>query len=48
MVLADGTDVTFVSCHRCERREWLTADGDGGWQAIPIESVLERSARKPR
>lgn len=47
MVLTDGTDVVFVSCHRCERREWLTLQ-DGDWDAIPIESVLERSARKPR
>lgn len=46
MVLADGTDVTFVSCHVCESREWLAADGDGSWSSIPIESVLARSSRK--
>lgn len=48
MVLTDGTDVTFTSCHRCERRAWLTMDGDGAWQGLPIEDVIERSARKPR
>lgn len=48
MVLTDGTEVTFVSCHRCERREWFALDLDGGWQSIPIESVIARSARKPR
>ena len=48
MVLTDGTDVTFVSCHRCERREWLTLDDDGSWVSIPIDTVIERSARKPR
>ncbi|NTW40151.1 MAG: hypothetical protein HGA44_09725 [Cellulomonadaceae bacterium] len=48
MVLTDGTDVTFVSCQTCERREWLTADDRGTWTSIPIASVLERSSRKPR
>ena len=48
MVLADGTDVTFQSCLRCERREWLEALRDGTWRSIPIESVLERSARRPK
>ena len=48
MVLTDGTDVTFTSCHRCERRAWLTMDDDGSWRAMPIEVVIERSARKPR
>lgn len=48
LVLTDGTDVIFVSCHRCERREWLTAASDGSYSSIPIESVLARSARNPR
>ncbi|WP_155859474.1 hypothetical protein [Cellulomonas sp. KRMCY2] len=48
VVLTDGTDVIFMSCQRCERREWLTAAEDGVWTSIPIESVLARSARKPR
>jgi hypothetical protein len=46
MVLGDGTPVTFVSCHVCERREWLTAEDDGSWSSIPIESVLARSGKK--
>lgn len=48
MVLTDGTDVTFVSCHRCERREWLMLAEDGSWESLPIEAVIQRSARKPR
>ena len=48
MVLADGTDVTFQSCQRCERREWLESMADGTWSSIPIDSVLQRSARRPR
>ncbi len=48
MVLTDGTDVTFVSCQRCERREWLTSDADGTWRSIPIASVLERSAKSAK
>jgi hypothetical protein len=45
--LADGTDVTFQSCQRCESREWLEPDG-AAWSTIPIADVLERSARRPR
>ena len=48
MVLTDGTDAIFMSCQRCEGREWLTAAADGTWTSIPIESVLARSARNPR
>ncbi|MCL3862685.1 hypothetical protein [Actinotalea sp. K2] len=48
MVLTDGTAVTFVSCHRCERREWLVPASDSTWEPMPIESVLARSARKAR
>lgn len=48
MVLTDGTDVTFVACQRCERRQWLTLEDDGMWTSIPIESVLQRSAKRPR
>ncbi len=47
MVLTDGTDVLFVSCHACEQRQWLT-EGVDGWSALPIESVLERTQKPPR
>ena len=47
MVLTDGTDVLFVSCHACEQRQWLT-EQDGRWTALPIESVLERTQKPPR
>jgi hypothetical protein len=46
MVLTDGTDVLFVSCQACERREWFEPAADG-WASIPIDSVLQRST-KPR
>lgn len=48
LVLADGTDVTFISCQECESREWLAAQEDGTWLSLPIADVLERSARKRR
>lgn len=48
MVLTDGTDVTFVACQVCEQRQWLTFADDGTWSALPIEAVLERSAKRPR
>ena len=47
MVLTDGTDVLFVSCHACEQRQWLTEE-DGVWSALPIESVLARTQKPPR
>ena len=46
MVLTDGTDVVFVSCQSCERREWFQPTAQG-WDALPIDSVLRR-ATKPR
>ncbi|GGC11497.1 hypothetical protein [Cellulomonas carbonis] len=46
MVLADGTDVVFLSCRRCESREWVQPEPDGGWSSIPIDSVIARSARR--
>nr|WP_297424728.1 hypothetical protein [uncultured Actinotalea sp.] len=46
MVLTDGTDVLFVSCQACERREWFEPAPDG-WAPLPIDSVLRRST-KPR
>jgi hypothetical protein len=47
MVLTDGTGVVFLSCQRCERKEWFAPDDtDGGWRPIPIASVLERSTRR--
>lgn len=48
MVLTDGTDVTFVSCLSCEARQWLVEEPGGTWRSIPIESVLERSAKPKR
>jgi hypothetical protein len=45
MVLADGTDVRFVSCQECEQRQWLVEEDDG-WVSLPIATVLERSTRK--
>lgn len=48
ILLADGSDVTFQSCQRCESREWLELDETSVWATIPIASVLERSARRPR
>ncbi len=47
MVLTDGTDVLFVSCHACEQRQWLT-EMDGVLTALPIESVLARTQKPPR
>jgi hypothetical protein len=44
MVLTDGTEVVFVSCHRCERREWFQP-AVHGWEPIPIDSVLRRSTK---
>jgi len=46
MVLTDGTEVTFINCHSCEAREWLVAQPDDTWQTMPIEAVLQRSARR--
>lgn len=44
MVLTDGTEVVFVSCQSCERREWFQPAVDG-WETIPIDSVLRRSTK---
>ena len=44
LTLADGTEVTFVSCHRCEHRAWIPLDGDG--TALTRDQVVERSARR--
>lgn len=43
LTLADGTDVTFVSCHECEHRAWFPLDGDG--TSLSREDVVRRSAR---
>jgi len=43
LALADGTDVTFVSCHDCEHRAWFPLDGDGS--SLPRDEVVRRSAR---
>jgi len=46
MVLADGTEVTFISCNACETREWLLPMPDGTWRTAPIDVVLRRSSRR--
>lgn len=46
MTLTDGTEVTFINCHSCEAREWLSQGLDGSWESLPIASVLARSAKK--
>jgi transposase-like protein len=42
LTLADGTEVSFFSCHRCESR-WWNRDG----QALALDAVLDL-ARRPR
>jgi|APAga8741243762_1050094.scaffolds.fasta_scaffold00002_268 hypothetical protein len=44
LTLADGTEVTFVSCHACEHRAWIPLDGDG--TALTRDQVVERSSRR--
>ncbi|MEV7972717.1 hypothetical protein [Cellulomonas sp. NPDC089187] len=44
LTLADGTEVTFVSCHACEHRAWVPVDGDG--TPLTREQVMERSAKR--
>lgn len=46
MVLTDGTDVVFVACGTCERREWFETLAGGMWEPIGIDAVLERSSRR--
>jgi hypothetical protein len=41
MNLTDGTPVTFISCHRCEHRQW---EHEG--TLLTVETVLDRT-RKP-
>ncbi|MHA3948145.1 hypothetical protein [Cellulomonas bogoriensis] len=48
MVLTDGTDVTFVSCQVCETRAWYRQAADGGWEGLPIETVLKSAERRRR
>lgn len=43
LALADGTDVTFVSCHVCEHRAWFPVGGDG--TALSRDEVVRRSSR---
>jgi hypothetical protein len=43
LALADGTDVTFVSCHECEHRAWFPVAGDG--TALSRDEVVRRSSR---
>ena len=42
MTLTDGSPVEFVSCHKCEHKTWLSAQG-----ALPVDDVLDKT-RKPR
>ena len=42
MTLADGTDVVFVSCHRCEVTSWVDASG----QVLDADDVLPRMRRR--
>lgn len=42
--LADGTAVTFVSCHECEHRAWFPVDGDG--TSLTRDEVVARSTRR--
>ena len=42
MTLTDGSEVDFLSCHRCEHKRWTQ-----GGQALPLDRVLGK-ARKVR
>ncbi|GIG24814.1 hypothetical protein [Cellulomonas denverensis] len=44
LTLADGTEVTFVSCHACEHRAWIPVDGDG--TPLTRDEVVQRSSRR--
>jgi len=41
MTLADGTEVVFVSCHRCETTSWVGATGE----VLDPDDVLPRMRR---
>jgi hypothetical protein len=41
MTLTDGTPVTFVSCHQCEAKAWISADGS----ALGLDAVLSSATR---
>ncbi len=41
MSLADGADVRFTSCHRCEHRGW-TEEG----QELSMTGVLDRARKR--
>jgi hypothetical protein len=41
MTLTDGTPVTFVSCHQCEAKAWVAADGS----ALALDAVLSSATR---
>lgn len=43
LVLGDGTEVTFVSCHSCEHKGWYPLDGDG--TALTRDEVVARTSR---
>ncbi|MFQ5555437.1 MAG: hypothetical protein ACE5GC_08730 [Acidimicrobiia bacterium] len=42
LMLPDGTEVEFYSCHQCETR-WWNRDGE----ALELGSVLEMAKRLP-
>ncbi len=44
LVLGDGTEVTFVSCHSCEHKGWYPMTGDG--TAMTRDEVIARTARR--
>jgi hypothetical protein len=41
MTLTDGTPVTFVSCHQCEAKAWIGADGS----SLALDTVLGSATR---
>jgi hypothetical protein len=41
MTLTDGTPVTFVSCHQCEAKAWIAADGS----SLGLDAVLSSATR---
>jgi hypothetical protein len=41
MSLTDGTPVQFISCHVCEERSWMSANGP-----ISVDGVLERTRKQ--
>lgn len=40
LTLTDGSAVQFVSCHHCEHKTWISADG-----ALPVATVLDKTRK---